>query len=100
MELYRGRLIDHLHLVVRDIEASRRFYETVLAPLGHVLTSSGGHYDEWNDFGIAQAREDRPATRGLHPTASLRRRTRWWLLRRYRTPRRMPSWRAPRSPPT
>src|SRR6266568_4429762 len=34
MELYRGRLIDHLHLVVRDIEASRRFYGAVLEVLG------------------------------------------------------------------
>ncbi|MDQ2632664.1 MAG: VOC family protein [Pseudomonadota bacterium] len=33
-ELHRGRLIDHLQLVVRDIEASRRFYKAVLAVLG------------------------------------------------------------------
>jgi catechol 2,3-dioxygenase-like lactoylglutathione lyase family enzyme len=32
-ELHRGRLIDHLHLVVRDLEASRRFYEAVLTVL-------------------------------------------------------------------
>jgi len=29
-ELYRGRLIDHIQLVVRDLDASRRFYEAVL----------------------------------------------------------------------
>jgi len=28
-ELHRGRLIDHIQLVVRDIEASRRFYGAV-----------------------------------------------------------------------
>jgi catechol 2,3-dioxygenase-like lactoylglutathione lyase family enzyme len=33
MELHRGRLIDHIGLVVRDIEASRRFYQSVLAAL-------------------------------------------------------------------
>ena len=37
-ELHRGRLIDHLQLVVRDLAASRRFYdavfETVQVPLG------------------------------------------------------------------
>jgi hypothetical protein len=27
--LYRGRLIDHLQLVVRDVAASRRFYAAV-----------------------------------------------------------------------
>jgi catechol 2,3-dioxygenase-like lactoylglutathione lyase family enzyme len=32
--LHRGRLIDHLHLVVRDIEASRRFYSALLEVLG------------------------------------------------------------------
>ena len=32
-ELHRGRLIDHLQLVVRDLPASRRFYEAVFKPL-------------------------------------------------------------------
>lgn len=32
-ELHRGRLIDHIQLVVRDIDASRRFYKAVLAVL-------------------------------------------------------------------
>jgi len=31
--LHRGRLIDHLQLVVRDLEASRKFYQAVLASL-------------------------------------------------------------------
>ncbi len=29
MELHRGRLIDHIQLVVADLAASRRFYEAV-----------------------------------------------------------------------
>jgi catechol 2,3-dioxygenase-like lactoylglutathione lyase family enzyme len=32
-ELHRGRLVDHIQLVVRDIEASRRFYKAVLMVL-------------------------------------------------------------------
>lgn len=32
-ELHRGRLIDHIQLVVRDIEASRRFYEAIFKTL-------------------------------------------------------------------
>jgi catechol 2,3-dioxygenase-like lactoylglutathione lyase family enzyme len=32
-ELHRGRLIDHIQLVVRDLPASRRFYEAVLGAL-------------------------------------------------------------------
>jgi catechol 2,3-dioxygenase-like lactoylglutathione lyase family enzyme len=31
--LHRGRLIDHLQLVVRDLEASKRFYRAVLETL-------------------------------------------------------------------
>ena len=33
MELQRGRLIDHIQLVVADLPASRTFYEAVLAVL-------------------------------------------------------------------
>src|SRR4051794_8377452 len=32
-------MYDHIGLRVRDLEASIRFYEAVLAPLGHVLAS-------------------------------------------------------------
>ena len=32
-ELHRGRLIDHIQLVVRDLSASRRFYEAVFKVL-------------------------------------------------------------------
>jgi catechol 2,3-dioxygenase-like lactoylglutathione lyase family enzyme len=32
-ELHRGRLVDHIGLVVRDIEASRRFYKAIFAVL-------------------------------------------------------------------
>ncbi len=37
MEFHRGRLIDHVHLRVRDLEASKRFYSAVLAALGREL---------------------------------------------------------------
>jgi catechol 2,3-dioxygenase-like lactoylglutathione lyase family enzyme len=33
-ELHRGRLIDHIQLVVSDIEASRRFYKAIFEVLG------------------------------------------------------------------
>src|SRR5688500_13674944 len=44
MEFYRGRLIDHVHLVVRDLPASRSFYEAVLAVLGIPISSGGEGY--------------------------------------------------------
>lgn len=47
-EVFRGRLIDHLHLVVRDLPASRRFYEAVLAVLG-VPIGGGAESYFWAD---------------------------------------------------
>jgi len=49
-ELHRGRLIDHVQLVVRDLPASRRFYEAVFGvldvPLGGTLDDGAFWYDE------------------------------------------------------
>ncbi len=43
-ELHRGRLIDHVQLVVSDLAASRRFYGAVLGALDVPL---GGEADEY-----------------------------------------------------
>ena len=43
-ELHRGRLIDHIQLVVRDLAASRRFYEAVFNVLGIPI---GGGADDY-----------------------------------------------------
>ncbi|HET7793402.1 MAG TPA: VOC family protein [Rhizobacter sp.] len=43
-ELHRGRLIDHLQLVVRDLPASQRFYTAVLEVLGIPIGGSGDGY--------------------------------------------------------
>lgn len=43
-ELHRGRLIDHLQLVVRDLGASRRFYTAILDVLGVPLGGEGDGY--------------------------------------------------------
>src|SRR4029453_15771655 len=34
MLLHRGRLVDHVHLNAKDLEASKRFYKAVIAALG------------------------------------------------------------------
>lgn len=44
MELRRGRLIDHLQLVVRDLDASRRFYQAVLQTIGVPIAGEGEDY--------------------------------------------------------
>lgn len=43
-ELHRGRLLDHLQLVVRDLPASQRFYAAVLETLGIPLGGTGDGY--------------------------------------------------------
>jgi len=43
-ELHRGRLIDHIQLVVRDLSASRRFYEAVFQALGIPLGGAAEDY--------------------------------------------------------
>ncbi|PPV09844.1 hypothetical protein XavaCFBP5823_12345 [Xanthomonas axonopodis pv. vasculorum] len=40
-QLSRGRLIDHLHLVVQDLPASRRCYQAVLDVLGIPVGGEG-----------------------------------------------------------
>ena len=43
-ELHRGRLIDHVQLVVADLAASRRFYDAIFEMLGVPL---GGEQDDF-----------------------------------------------------
>lgn len=43
-ELHRGRLIDHIQLIVRDIEASRRFYEAVFSVIEIPIAGEGEDY--------------------------------------------------------
>ena len=43
-ELHRGRLIDHLQLVVRDLAASQRFYGAVLDVLQVPIGGTGDGY--------------------------------------------------------
>ena len=43
-ELHRGRLIDHLQLVVEDLAPSKRFYAAVFAALGIPLAGEGDDY--------------------------------------------------------
>lgn len=68
-------MFDHVTVRVSDHLASRRFYETVLAPLGRRVTFSNDHAHEWSDYAVAQARDDRPLTRRLHVAFVSRSRT-------------------------
>jgi len=60
-EVYRGRLIDHVHLVVRDFEASKRFYRAVLGVLGIPIGGEGDDYF-WADELFVSSVTSRTAT--------------------------------------
>jgi class 3 adenylate cyclase/catechol 2,3-dioxygenase-like lactoylglutathione lyase family enzyme len=62
-EHHLGRLIDHVHLRVRDLEASKRFYSAVLSALGRELTSDGDGYFSADEIFVS---DDGDPTAGLH----------------------------------
>ena len=43
-ELYRGRLIDHIQLVVRDLAAAQRFYGAIFEVLKIPMGGTGDNY--------------------------------------------------------
>ena len=61
-ELHRGRLIDHLQLVVHDLAASRRFYEAVLGVLGVPIGGEGEDFFWADELFVSTA--DSVAARG------------------------------------
>jgi class 3 adenylate cyclase/catechol 2,3-dioxygenase-like lactoylglutathione lyase family enzyme len=62
-EYHLGRLIDHVHLRVRDLETSKRFYQAVLGALGHDLTGEGDGYFSADEL---FASDDGEPTGALH----------------------------------
>lgn len=62
MELHRGRLIDHVQLVVADLAASRGFYEAVLEALGIPIAGAGEDYFWADELFVSTV--DSPAARG------------------------------------
>lgn len=56
--LYRGRLIDHIQLVVKDLAASRRFYQALFAELGIPLGGEGPNFFWYDELFIASRNSD------------------------------------------
>ena len=63
MEFHQGRLIDHVHLRVRDLEASKRFYRAVLETVGLGLTYEGESAFSADELYVSS---DGEPTSGLH----------------------------------
>lgn len=54
-ELHRGRLIDHLQLVVRDLAASRAFYDAAFKALGVPLGGAGDDFFWYDELFVSSA---------------------------------------------
>ena len=63
LDLHRGRLIDHIQLVVRDLPASQRFYRAIFDVLGVPLGGSGDDYFWADELFVSTA--DSQAAQGV-----------------------------------
>jgi catechol 2,3-dioxygenase-like lactoylglutathione lyase family enzyme len=61
-ELFRGRLIDHLQLVVANLEQSKRFYQAVLETLGIPIGGEGPGFFWADELFVSDAQS--PASSG------------------------------------
>jgi catechol 2,3-dioxygenase-like lactoylglutathione lyase family enzyme len=82
MEFHRGRLLDHVQLRVKDLEASKRFYRAVLAALGkgeNLVEGDGNFYADELFVDVADGEvtrthlafqaEDKDAVQAFHRAA-------------------------------
>jgi len=61
-ELHRGRLIDHLQLVVADVEKSKRFYTALLGAVGVPIGGEGPGFFWADELFVSSI--DSPASAG------------------------------------
>lgn len=68
MQFHRGRLIDHVQLVVKDLAASRRFYEAAFRALGLKIEGEGPGFFFCDELYIstAEAHQDFHLTGRAH----------------------------------
>jgi catechol 2,3-dioxygenase-like lactoylglutathione lyase family enzyme len=63
MEFHQGRMLDHVHLRVRDLEASKRFYRAALEALGLGLDRESESAFVADELYVSA---DGPPTSGVH----------------------------------
>ena len=59
-------MFDHVTIYVPDRDASTRFFDTVLTPLGIATSYQTNSFAEWDDFSLTHADGEHELTRGLH----------------------------------
>jgi catechol 2,3-dioxygenase-like lactoylglutathione lyase family enzyme len=55
MEHHLGRLIDHVHLLVADVDASKRFYRSILEALGRDISGESEEYFYADELFVSKA---------------------------------------------
>jgi lactoylglutathione lyase len=54
MEFHRGRMIDHVQLVVADIDAARRFYDAVMRVIGIPVAIEGDGFFAFDELFVSR----------------------------------------------
>lgn len=80
--LHRGRLIDHILLVVEDFEASKNFYTAVLSALEIPVITTANEYLLADELVVASRHSPEAAGKltGRHPWHSRPEIVTWWTL--------------------
>jgi catechol 2,3-dioxygenase-like lactoylglutathione lyase family enzyme len=58
MQIHRGRLIDHVQLVVKDLAASKQFYAAVMETIEIPAGPAGTDYFSYDEMWISTAASD------------------------------------------
>ena len=66
MEHHLGRLIDHVHLVVANLDASKRFYRAALRALGRDFSGEGDDYFYADELYVSPAAPPAGYTSRVH----------------------------------
>jgi catechol 2,3-dioxygenase-like lactoylglutathione lyase family enzyme len=65
-ELHLGRLIDHVHLRAKDLEATKRFYRAVLGALGKAIAADDDQHLACDELWIDALGQDRSVATHVH----------------------------------
>ncbi len=57
MEIHRGRLLDHVHLIAADLKRSRDFYTAVLAAFGFTITDAADDHFSFDELYVSPAKD-------------------------------------------